>query len=78
MTFTVHQSKIRTIKQSDPRFNIVDKFVTAPRAGFEISQRCPDIYKSLILECIDHGWIKPVAHMHERELLFIGLSQECI
>lgn len=76
MTFTTHQSRIRTIKQSDSRFNIVDKFVTAPRAGFEISQRCPDSYKSLILECINNGWIKPVAHVHERELLFMGLSQE--
>jgi len=74
MTFTVHQSKIRTIKQSDPRFNIVDNCVIAPRAGFEISQRCPDSYKSLILECINNGWIKPVAH--ERELLFMGLSRE--
>ena len=76
MTFKTHQSQIRTIKPGDPRFDIVDKFVTAPRAGFEISQRCPDVYKSLILECIDHGWIKPVAHMHERELIFMGLSQE--
>lgn len=76
MAFTTHQSKIRTIKKNDSRFNIVDKFVTAPRAGFEISQRCPDIYKNLILECFEHGWIKPVAHVHERELLFMGLSQE--
>jgi len=76
MTFTTHQSKIRTIKQNDPRFNIVDKFVTAPRAGFEISQRCPDMYRDLLQECIGHGWIKPVAHVHERELLFMGLSQE--
>jgi hypothetical protein len=76
MNIKTYQSRIRTIKPGDPRFDIVDKFVTAPRAGFEISQRCPDVYKSLILECIDHGWIKPVAHMHERELIFMGLSQE--
>jgi hypothetical protein len=76
MTFTVHQSKIRTIKQNDSRFNIVDKFVTTPRAGFEISQRCPREYRLIISECINNGWIKPVAHVHERELLFMGLSQE--
>ena len=76
MTFTVHQSKIRTIKQNDPRFNIVDKFVTAPRAGFEISDRCPREYRMIIAECINNSWIKPVAHVHERELLFMGLSQE--
>jgi hypothetical protein len=76
MTFKTHQSRIRTIKPGDPRFNIVDKFVTSPRAGFEISQRCPDNYRDLLLECIGQGWIKPIAHVHERELLFMGLSQE--
>jgi hypothetical protein len=76
MTFKTHQSQIRTIKQGDPRFDIVDKFVTAPRAGFEISQRCPENYRDLLQECIGHGWIKPVAHVHERELIFMGLSQE--
>ena len=76
MAFKTHQSRIRTIKQGDPRFNIVDKFVTAPRAAFEISQRCPDNYHDLLQECINNGWIKLVAHVHERELLFMGLSQE--
>jgi hypothetical protein len=76
MTFKTHQSRIRTIKPGDPRFDIVDKFVTVPRAAIEISQRCPDNYRDLLHECIVHGWIKPVAHMHERELIFMGLSQE--
>lgn len=76
MVITIHQSKIRTIKQDDPRFNIVDKFVTSPRAAFEISQRCPENYRDLLLECIGHGWLKPIAHVHERELIFMGLSQE--
>ena len=76
MTFKTHQSQIRTIKPGDPRFNIADKFVNVPRAGFEISQRCPREYQLIISECINNGWIKPVAHVHERELIFMGLSQE--
>jgi hypothetical protein len=28
MTFTTHRSQIRTIKQDDARFRIVDKFTT--------------------------------------------------
>jgi hypothetical protein len=75
MVFKIYSS-IRTIKQGDPYFNIVDKFVTAPRAGFEISQRCPEKYRDILQECIGHGWIKPIAHVHERELIFMGLSQE--
>ena len=76
MNFTTHHSQIRTLKQSDPRFLIHDKFTVIPRAGFEISQRCPENYRSLIQECIQHGWLKPVAHVTERELLFMGLAND--
>lgn len=76
MSIKIHQSKIRTIKPSDPRFTIVDNFVTAPRAGFEISNRCPENNRNLLQECIGHGWIKPIAHVHERELIFMGLSSD--
>lgn len=76
MTFTTHRSQIRTIKHDDPRFRIVDKFVTASRAGFEISKQCPREYSLILSECIDRGWIQPVAYMTERELLISGLTRE--
>jgi hypothetical protein len=75
MTYTVHQSQIRTIKPGDPNFVIRDGLFQAYRAGLEISQRCPENYKDLILECIRHGWLKPVAHVTERELIFMGLTK---
>lgn len=74
--YKTHNSQIRTIKQGDVRFHIQDKFTITPRAGFEISQRCPENYRSLIQECIIHGWLKPVAYMTERELIFMGLSND--
>jgi hypothetical protein len=76
MKFTTHQNQIRTIKQSDPRFQIVDKFVTAPRAAFEISEKCPREYILILSECVNRGWIQPVAYMTERELLISGLSND--
>jgi hypothetical protein len=76
MTFTTHQSTIHTIRQNDRNFFIQDNFTVTPRAGFEISRRCPENYQDLIQECIRHGWLKPVAHMTEREMLFIGLTDE--
>jgi hypothetical protein len=75
MTYTLYKSQIRTLKQSDPKFVIYDGLMQAPRAGFEISQGCPKEYKMILNECILHGWIKPVAHVTERELIFMGLSQ---
>ena len=38
-----------------------------PRAAIEISQQCPENYRSLIAECLNQGWIKPVAYMREIE-----------
>lgn len=75
MKITARNSQIRTIKQSDPKFTIVDGMMTSPRAGFEITQRCPENYRDLILQCLDNGWLKPVAYMTERELIFMGLSK---
>jgi len=75
MTYTVHQSRIRTIKPGDPNFVITAGLEQANRAGLEISQRCPENYKDLILECIQHGWIKPIANVTERELIFMGLTK---
>jgi hypothetical protein len=75
MTYTVHQGQIRTLKPGDPNFVITDGYTQTSRAGIEISQRCPDNYASLIAECINQGWIKPVAHVTERELIFMGLTK---
>jgi len=75
MNITTYRSQIRTIKPGDPNFIITDGLVQASRAGIEISQRCPSNYADLIAECINHGWIKPVAHVTERELIFMGLNK---
>lgn len=73
---TSHNSKIRTLRPGNKNFNIIDGMVIAPRAGFEISNRCPENYKDLIVECINHGWIKPVANVTEGEMIFMGLTNE--
>ena len=74
MNITDYQCQIKIIRQDDPRFDICDGWVTSPRAGFEISERCPLEYKMVLQECINNGWLKPVAYMTEREMLFSGLG----
>lgn len=44
-----------------------DGITVVPRASLKISQRCPENYKDLILECVNQGWIQPVAHMRDVE-----------
>jgi hypothetical protein len=75
VTFTNHKTQIRTIRQGDDNFVIKDGLTVSPRAGFEISNSCPNEYKSILITAINAGWIKPVASVHERELLFIGLTK---
>lgn len=76
MNISAHRSSIKTIHQSDPRFLISDGLVVSPRAGFEVTLGCPKEYRAIIAECIDRGWLKAIANISERELLFIGLSDE--
>jgi len=73
MNITAHQSNIRTIRQGDPKFTLKDGFVISPRAGFEINQQCPREYKLIISECINNGWLKPVAHVYGKELTMDAL-----
>ena len=48
--------------------------VLSPRAGFEINQHCPKEYKMIISECINNGWLRPVAHVYDHELTFDTLK----
>jgi hypothetical protein len=66
-------SNIRTIRQGDTKFMLIDGLVTCPRAGFEISQSCPAEYKSIFITAINAGWIKPVAHVYGKELTMDAL-----
>ena len=68
MQLTSKTTNIRTIRQGDAKFTLIDGFVTCPRAGFEISQSCPAEYKSIFITAVNAGWIKPVAHMYGKEL----------
>ena len=76
MSYTLHKSQLRTIRPGEPNFMIQDGFVQAARAGFHILPECPQNYKQIIAQCIDRGWLKPVANVTERELLFMGLNNE--
>ena len=75
MNITVNKSSIRTIKQGEDNFLITDGLVCAPRAGFEVDINCPREYKLIIADCIDRGWIKPVAHVKDHEMFWEALSQ---
>jgi hypothetical protein len=68
MKIKITQSKIRTIRKGDPKFTLNDGAVVCPRAGFEISASCPEGYKIVIMQALEYGYLKPVAHVYGKEL----------
>ena len=74
--YKIRRTSLRTLKKSDNGFLLKDGFITAPRAGIEISNRCPENYKDLILECMRHGWLVPIATVYDHELTFAALKDD--
>jgi hypothetical protein len=74
--FNKPKFKIKILKEKDKDFTFSPDGVTlVSRAAIEISQRCPENYKDLIVECINHGWLKPVAYMKESEFIWEALEK---
>ena len=73
MKISTRTTNIRTIRQGDSKFILTDGLMICPRAGFEINEKCPREYKLIITECINNGWIKPVAHVYGKELTMDAL-----
>lgn len=65
-----YQTCIRTIRETDKNFHIEDGDVVVPRATFEISANCPNGERFLILQAINHGYIKFVANVKDTELFW--------
>jgi hypothetical protein len=77
MTFIVKEpkNKLKMLKPGDHGFTISnDGLSLVSRAGFEINSRCPREYKLILQECINHGWIKPVAYVTEKEFMWDELG----
>lgn len=74
MNITLTRSNVKSLRPGDEHFTITNGLVVASRASIEISQRCPSNYASLIAECLNHGWIKPVAHVTDEEYMVMQLS----
>ena len=74
MIFTTNGTTFKEIQQGDPDFTMTDGIKLVPRAGFEISKHCPREYKLILIECINNGWLKPVAHVKESDYVWEKLG----
>jgi hypothetical protein len=68
--------KIKTLKSGDIDFTFSpDGIKIVARAGFEINKECPREYKLIIAECINNGWLKPIANMKESDFMWEKLGE---
>jgi hypothetical protein len=75
MFISTKSKPYRKIHSSEKHFHFSpDGIKVVPRAGIEISQRCPENYQHLIQECLHHGWLRPVAYMLEEEVMWHELK----
>jgi hypothetical protein len=67
--FNISSSRTyKTLRHNDTDFTFSpDGIRLVSRASFEINKECPREYILIIAECINNGWIKPVAHMRDTE-----------
>jgi len=75
MTFTVHKSKVRTVRSGEADFMLVDGMVTCPRAMLHILPECPSNVRETVNWAISQGYVKTVANMYDHELMWDHLTQ---
>lgn len=76
MFITKNDYKIKKLTQTDPDWLMShDNITVTPRAGVEISDKCPREYKMIIAECMNKGWIKPIAYVKESDYAWEQLTK---
>ena len=72
---TKNNNKVKQIRPGDNLWHITQGIYKVPRAGFEIKKECPNTYKEVISECIDRGWLVPLAHVRDDEYMWESLKE---
>ena len=75
MTIITPENRFNEIRPGDEHFTMNDGIKLVPRAMIEISQECPEVYKSAIIEAYQEGWLTPVACVKTKELFWEVLEQ---
>lgn len=76
LTFRTSDDPIVTIRQGEAGFMIQDGVYISPRAGFEISEDCPNEYKDMIIHAMGKGWLVPVAYLRSSEKMMLVLGHD--
>lgn len=67
-------TQVRKITSADDDFLIISGYAYYPRAGIEVTSKCPADYRAMIKLAISKGWVEPVAHVRESEYMWEKLN----
>jgi len=75
--FIVNEPKKKFVKvtEDDKAWCQTDGMVVYTRAGLEISPECPDKIVWLLHNAINKGWLKQVAYVEEKTLMWETLQK---
>lgn len=68
ITTQQQESEVRSLTRKDPEFLIHDGIMVYHRAGIRISEKMPHHYKEIVVQCLERGWLTPVANIRDSEL----------
>lgn len=76
-TVDTFQSKheIKTIRQGDPNFHLTDGLIMYPRAMIHVTPECPHNVREMLNWAISQGYVKTVAHVQGKELMWETLTK---
>lgn len=76
ISIDTNRAGIKTISPESKFFRINDGLIMSDRASIEIDENCPDSVFQTIVHAYKNGWIKPIAHVTDREYFYISLSHK--
>lgn len=75
MSYTVKPSEVKTLFPGDEGYKFTKDMIEYPRAAIVVTESCPENYKHVIYTCQAKGWIKPVAYVPTKELVWEELQR---
>ena len=75
MSYIVKPTEVKKLLPGDDGFKFMSVMVEYPRAAIVITEDCPANYRDIIYTCQAKGWIKPVAYVPTKELVWEELQR---
>lgn len=75
MSYIVKPTEVKTLLPGDPGFKFTSGLAEYPRAAIVITEDCPANYRDIIYTCQAKGWLKPVAYVPTKELVWEELQR---